>query len=60
MHAQMGYEEVYKYTLSNGKLTKQKTYEANFEQDESKYIEPGDGEMEQRYITDSSLLDSLD
>ena len=60
MQAHMGNEVVYKYTLSNGKLSSQKTYEANFEQDESKYKEPGDGKMPQAYITDSSLLDSLE
>ena len=59
MQAHMGNEAVYKYTLSNGTLSSQKTYEANFEQDESKYMEPGDGQMEQAYITDSSLLNSL-
>ena len=59
MQAHMGSEAVYKYTLSNGTLSSQKTYEANFEQDESKYMEPGDGQMEQAYITDSSLLNSL-
>lgn len=59
MQAHMGNEAVYKYTLSNGNLSSQKTYEANFGEDESKYKEPGDGKMPQAYITDSSLLDSL-